>query len=101
MKLHFQGEEGPEVRITLTAKDPQAPQNKIVYDHATQEFIKITLTDTMIDHLEIESTILHKDSEEAKKQMKEKEDSMISKSQNLKLIEQIIKFRFPIVLENK
>ena len=41
----------------------------------------------MIDHLEIESTILHKDSEEAKKQMKEKEDSIISKLQHFKLIE--------------
>ena len=62
--------------ITLTAKDPQAPKNKIVYDHATQEFDTITLTDTMIDHLDIESTILHKDSDEAKRQIKQREDSL-------------------------
>ena len=62
--------------ITLKAKDPQAPKNKVVYDHATQEFVTITLTDTMIDHLDIESTILHKDSDEAKRQIKQREDSI-------------------------
>ena len=38
----------------------------------------------MIDHMEIESTILHKDSEEAKKQIQQREDSLDCKKKNIK-----------------
>ena len=68
--------EGEEVMIQLTAVDPQAPKNKVIFDHVTGSFITIKLVDQMIDHLDIESTILHKDSEEAKHQMQQRKDSL-------------------------
>ena len=64
-----------DVVITLVAKNPQAPHNKIRFDHTTGTFITQKLVETMIDHLEIESSCVHKDSDEAKKQVKVTEDS--------------------------
>ena len=58
-----------DVVITLTAKNSQAPQNIIRFDHTVGEFVTVKLAETMIDHLEIESTSIHKDSDEAQKQM--------------------------------
>ena len=58
-----------DVVITLVAKNPQAPKTKIRFDHTAGEFISIKVVESMIDHLEIESTCLHKDSDEAQKQM--------------------------------
>lgn len=58
-----------DVVITLTARNPQAPQNAVRFDHTFGEFVGVKLIETMIDHLEIESTCLHKDSEDAKKQI--------------------------------
>ena len=58
-----------EVVICLTAKNPQAPQNKIRYSHMRKDFVSIKLIERMIDHLEIESSCLHKDSDEARKQL--------------------------------
>ena len=58
-----------DVVITLTAKNPQAPQNIIRFDHTTGEFVTIKLAESMIDHLEIESTSILRDSEEGKKQL--------------------------------
>ena len=58
-----------DVVITLTAKNPQAPHNKIRFDHTTGTFITQKLVETMIDHLNMESSCVHKDSEEAKKQV--------------------------------
>ena len=55
--------------ITLTAKNPQAPQNIIRFDHTTGEFVTVKLAEQMIDHLEIESTSILRDSEEGKKQL--------------------------------
>ena len=59
-----------DVVITLVAKDPQAPHNKIRYDHTTGTYITQKLVESMIDHLEIESSCIHKDSEEGKRQLK-------------------------------
>ena len=59
-----------DVVITLVAKNPQAPHNKIRFDHTTGTYITQKLVESMIDHLEIESTCAHKDSEEGKKQLK-------------------------------
>ena len=59
-----------DVVITLVAKDPQAPHNKIRFDHTTGTYITQKLVETMIDHLEIESSCDHKDSEEGKRQLK-------------------------------
>ena len=58
-----------DVIITLSAKDPQAPKDLIRYNGITREFVTIKLVECMIDHLKIQSTILHKNSEEAKKQL--------------------------------
>ena len=55
--------------ITLTAKNNQAPQNIIRFDHTVGEFVTVKLAEAMIDHLEIESTSIHKDSEEGQKQL--------------------------------
>ncbi|TRY67482.1 hypothetical protein TCAL_05969 [Tigriopus californicus] len=58
-----------DVVITLTAKNPQAPKNVVRFDYTSGEYINIKLSETMIDHLEIESTCFHRDSVEAKKQI--------------------------------
>ena len=58
-----------DVVITLTAKNSQAPQNIIRFDHTTGEFATVKLAESMIDHLEIESTSIHRDSEEGQKQL--------------------------------
>ena len=72
--------------ITLTAKNSQAPQNIIRFDHTVGEFVTVKLAETMIDHLEIESTSIHKDSDEAQKQMNlegGKKDGMCCKLESL------------------
>ena len=53
----------------MVAKNPQAPKNKIRFDHTTGTFVEIKLVERMIDHLNIDSTVIHKDSLEAKKQI--------------------------------
>ena len=58
-----------DVVITLTAKNPQAPQNIIRFDHTVGEYVTVKLAESMIDHLEIESTSIHKDSDEGQKQL--------------------------------
>ena len=58
-----------DVIITLTAKNPQASKNLIRFHGIRKEFVTIKLVESMIDHLVIESTILHRNSAEAKKQL--------------------------------
>ena len=41
----------------------------IRFNGITKKFVTIKLVESMIDHLNIESTILHRNSEEAKKQL--------------------------------
>ena len=55
--------------ITLTAKNPQAPHGIVRFDYTNGEFVPVRRIETMIDHLEIESTCLHKDSHEAQEQL--------------------------------
>ncbi len=55
--------------ITLTAKNPQAAKNVVRFDHTSGEYASVKLNETMIDHLDIESTCLHKESAEAKAQI--------------------------------
>ena len=57
----------------MVAKNPQAPKNKIWFDHTTETFVEIKLVERMIDHLNIDSTVIHKDSLEAKKQLEKKQ----------------------------
>ena len=68
-EVFFKQELDEDVIITLVAKNPKAPQNKIRFDHTKGEYVEIKLVERMIDHLEIESTMIHKDSAEGKKQM--------------------------------
>ena len=58
-----------DVVITLVAKNPQAPKNKLKFDHNKGEYAEIKLVERMIDHLNIDSTCIHKDSAEGKKQL--------------------------------
>ena len=69
-----------DIIITLISKDPQAPKNLVRFDGNKKEFVKIRLVACMIDHLDIESTILHKDSEEAKTQLELEAASTVLKS---------------------
>ena len=62
-------EQDEDVVITLVAKNPQAPKNKIRYDHNKGEWHELKLVERMIDHLHIDSTCIHKDSAEGKKQL--------------------------------
>ena len=51
------------------AKSKRCPPCKVRFDHTSGEFTSIKVVESMLDQLEIESTILHKDSDEAQKQM--------------------------------
>ena len=62
--------------IRLDTKNPQAPKNKVIFSHETGSFIRMRLRTKMIDHMNIVSTILHKESEEAKQQMRETQESV-------------------------
>ena len=55
--------------ITLTAKNPQAPHSIVRFDYTNGEYVSVRRVETMIEHLEIESTSLHKDSHEAQEQL--------------------------------
>ena len=75
MQSYLKKDLDEDVVITLVAKNPQAPHNKIRYDHTTGTYITQKLAETMIDHLEIESLCVHKDSEEGRKQLRATEDT--------------------------
>ena len=57
-----------EVFIQLTAKNPQAHKRKIQFDFETGTFISIKAIDFMIDHMDIESICLHRNSSQARQQ---------------------------------
>ena len=82
MSSYFKKDLDEDVVITLAAKNPQAPHNKIRYDHTTGTFITQKLAETMIDHLEIESLCIRKDSEEGKKQLNATDDSVDGRNIN-------------------
>ena len=58
-----------DVVITLTSKNPQAPHSIVRFDYTAGEYVGVRRVETMIEHLEIESTCLHKDSHEAQEQL--------------------------------
>ena len=70
--------------ITLTAKNPQAPQNVVRFDHTVGEYVHVKLVESMIDHLEIESACLHKESAEGKRQMQAEGGARDGKSRRRK-----------------
>merc|ERR1712106_451583 len=67
--MSFDDDDDEDVVISLCSKDPQACKGVVRFDYTNGEFVPVRLTEWMIDHLEIESTVLHKESEEAKIQM--------------------------------
>ena len=63
----YDDEDEPEVVIHLTAKNPQAVRKYVQYDTVRREFFIITAglqAGGFIDHLNIKSTIVLKDSPE-------------------------------------
>ena len=67
--LSFDDEDDEDVVISLCSKDPQACKGLVRFDYTKGEYVPVKLTEWMIDHLEVESTVLHKESEEAQIQM--------------------------------
>ena len=67
--LSFDDEDDEDVVISLCSKDPQACKGLVRFDYTKGEYVPVKLTEWMIDHLEVESTVLHKDSEEGQIQM--------------------------------
>ena len=61
------------------------PQNFV------HSFVKVKLTDRMIDHMDIESTCIHKDSEEAQIQLS-LDENVTGKSSYLFLVSQNLVF---------
>ena len=81
----IEDDEEDEVVISLKAKDPQAARNVVRFDYTTGEYIPVKLRETMIDHLDIQSTILHIDSDEAKRQIQQEKAFLIVGSININL----------------
>ena len=64
-------DEDDDIVISLTSKDPNISTSLVRWDHMMGEFMGVHLSETLIDHLDIESCILHINSEEARIQMLE------------------------------
>merc|ERR550519_2698019 len=60
--MSFDDDDDEDVVISLCSKDPQACKGVVRFDYTNGEFVPVKLTEWMIDHLEIESTVLHKES---------------------------------------
>ena len=90
MHSYYKKDLDEDVVITLDARNPQAPHNKIRFDYTTGTYITQKLVETMIDHLEIESSCVHKDSDEAKKQVKVPEES-VNGMMNIQLMILLVK----------
>ena len=68
--------------ITLTAKNPQQPKNRVIFNDSTQTFVPLRLVETMIDHLNIVSTVVPKSSEEGQLQLQFQENAKGNKEMN-------------------
>ena len=69
IQLVYLQEDDEDVVISLCSKDPQACKGVVRFDYTKGEYVPVKLTEWMIDHLEVESAVLHKESEEAKIQL--------------------------------
>ena len=70
--------------IRLTSKDPQRQKNVVRFSHSMGEFADVRLSEFMIDHLELESTSILRDSEEGQAQL-EKERMLRGTSKTKKV----------------
>lgn len=53
----------------MTTSNPQVPDNLVEYNYASGEFIPVPPPGNMVVVFEMKGTYLHKDTEEAKKQL--------------------------------
>ena len=70
--------------IRLTSKDPQRQKNVVRFSYCMGEFADVRLSEFMIDHLELESTSILRDSEEGQAQL-EKERMLRGASKTKKM----------------
>ncbi len=64
-------DEDDEMVISLTSRDPNISSSQVRWDHTGGEFLGVQLCESLIDHLDIESIILHRDTEEARAQVRD------------------------------
>ena len=64
-------DEDDEMVISLTSRDPNTSGSQVRWDHTAGEFLGVQLSESLIEHLDIESIILHRDTEEAKAQARD------------------------------
>ena len=69
-------DEDDEIVIPLTSRDPNMSLTQVRWDHTMGEFLGFNFSEMMIDHLNIESSILHVDSAEAQLQMIEEREKL-------------------------
>ena len=55
--------------IRLTSRDPQRQKNVVRFSHCMGEFMEARLSEFIIDHLNLESTSIHRESEEGQEQL--------------------------------
>ena len=58
-----------DVIITLRARNPQTPKDRVRFSHVECCFVELRHKETMIDHLNIMSTVIPKTSEEGRFQI--------------------------------
>lgn len=75
-------DEDDEIVIPLTSRDPNMSLTQVRWDHTMGEFLGFNFSEMMIDHLNIESSILHVDSAEAQLQMMDKDKEKLSSSES-------------------
>ena len=59
------------LRDNISFRDPNVSVARVRWDNNLGEFVPLHFTETMIDHLEIDSVIHHVDSEEARAQVQQ------------------------------
>ena len=67
--VYEEEDEDDELVISLTSRDPNTSGSQVRWDHTAGEFLGVQLCESLIEHLDIESIILHRDTEEARAQV--------------------------------
>ena len=62
-------EDDEDVVIRLTSRDPQRQKNVVRFSHSMGEFMEARLSEFIIDHLNLESPSIHRESEEGQEQL--------------------------------
>ena len=77
-------DEDDEMVISLTSRDPNTSSSQVRWDHTAGEFLGVQLCESLIDHLDIESIILHRDTEEARNQVREQRQRELASEEKSK-----------------